>query len=254
MIDVPFIPGITPWLLPKEPFEQMIAALGVRLLWLKSHTCPCSMGGQTPGTADPGCNTCQGLGTFWDQPFGPWTGLVTFVHMSPTPDEPGVSANTAQGNIQQGDPTLTIPASAGAPWTDASIYDAFVEIDALSRFSANLVLGGRQSVPYQHGLSIAASGAVQVYDPVAQQAVTVAGYTVSGATVLLPSSYQPGQAYTVEFSANPIYIAYRKSGGLPHARPFGQVQLPKRFRLQTLDLWTRARGAVSTSPQSVGAP
>lgn len=252
MTDVPFIPPPTPWILPKEPFETFMGNNGLRILWLKSHTCPCSIGGPTAGVADPGCNTCQGRGVYWDPPFGPWMGFITFMHMAPSPDEQGISANTQWGNIQHGEPTVTIPASAGVVWNDASIYDAFVEMDALTRLSANLVVGGRQAVPYQQGLSIAASGAVQVYDPVAQKAVSVTGYTVSGATVLLPSSYGNGQGYTVEFYANPVYIAYRKAGGLPHARPFGQVQLPKRFRLQPLDLWTRANQAGSTSPQSVG--
>lgn len=256
MTDVPFVPGITPWILPKEPFETVINALGVRLLWLQSHTCPCSMGGPTPGTADPACGTCQGLGTFWDEPFGPWNGLITFMHMAPSPDEHGVSANTDWGNIQHGEPTVTIPESAGAPWASASIYDAFVEMDAITRFSANLVMGGQMAVPYQHGLSIAASGAVLAYDTVNKRATTVTGYTVSGAVVSLPDTFQEGQPYTVEFDANPVYVAYRKAGGLPHTRPFGQVHLPKRFRLQPLDLWTRARAGFpgSTSPQSVGAP
>lgn len=250
----PFIPPAVQ-LLPKEAFERLIGVVGVRLLWLKSHVCPCTIGGPIAGSPDPECATCHGRGVFWDQPVGPWMGLITFMHMAPSPDEPGASAHTSFGNAIRGEPTLTIPEAAGAVWGDASIDDAYVEVDAMTRLAANLQVGGIQAIPYQHGLSVPASGAVRIYDQATHRSVSVDGYTVSNGVVSLPDSYPEGQTFTVEFYANPVYIAYRKAGATPHIRPFGQIELPRRFRLQPLDMWTRSRQGIgtSTSPQSVGA-
>jgi hypothetical protein len=47
----------------------------------------------------------------------------------------------------------------------------------------------------------------------------------------------------VDFTAAPTYVAYRIAGMPAHVRPFGQQNLPRRFRLQALDLWTRAKFA-----------
>jgi hypothetical protein len=256
--NVPFVPPTLPWLLPQQPFEAMIAKLGARFLWLKAHDCPCSMGSDMPGSPDPQCQTCQGKGIYWDNPVGPWMGLLTFMHMAPSPDEPGQVVDTSFGTIVRGEPTMTIPytAASGVVWEQASENDAFVEIDASVRFQANLEAGRLEVVPFQQGLSIAASGAVTTYDTVNHVVMSVSGYTVSGATVKLPASYPTGTMYAVEFYANPIYVAFRRAGGIAHVRPFGgsQGQLPRRFRLQPLDIWLRARGAApnSNTPQSIG--
>ncbi len=105
-------------------------------------------------------------------------------------------------------------------------------------------MGGIQAVPYQQGLSIAASGAVTVFNQTTHRVQVVSGYVVSGAAVTIPSGYAEGTAYDVEFQANPVFVAFRKAGAFPMTRPFGGADaqhLPRRFRVQTLDLFTRAR-------------
>jgi hypothetical protein len=79
---------------------------------------------------------------------------------------------------------------------------------------------------------------VTVYDPVGHVVVTTNAYTVSGASVVL-SGYPTGTNYNVEFLANPSWVAFRIAGAPGHVRPFAQTNQPRRFRLQTLDLWTR---------------
>lgn len=253
---VPFMPPITPNVLPEGPFDALIENYGLSFLWVQAHQCPCVNSGEIIGSADPSCGTCKGVGVYWDHPVGPWMGLLTFMHMSPSPDEQGVATDASFGMMMHGEPTLTIPYSAasGVVWENASVYDAFVEQNALARYSAQLVVGGVMAVPYQQGLAIEPTGAVTVWDPVAKVATPVVGYTVNGGTVTLPPQYPTGTAYNVEFQANPVYIAYRKAGGMPHVRPFGggQVNLPRRFRVQPLDLWTRARQGYpdGTTPQA----
>lgn len=252
----PFFPPMSPYVLPAEPFEQLISAYGVRALWMKSHSCACVFGNQaSPGSPDPGCNTCQGGGVYWDNPLGPFSLMITFMRMTPTPSEPGEAMNENWGQLQNADPTLTITNAASAVYAGASLYDAYVELDSFARFNTSLVVGGVQVVPYQQGLTIAASGAVRVYDPIAKINTLVSGYVVSGALVTLPAAYVQDTPYTVEFTANPVYVAFGAAGGLPHVRPFGNgvVNVPRRFRLKALDAWTRAsRGFPnSTSPQSL---
>jgi hypothetical protein len=268
---VPFFPPFAQYVLPRQPFEAMIANSGSRMNWLKSHACPCIMNTVIPGSPDPACNSCQGRGVYWDQPLWPFFGLLTFMHMAPSPDEPGVLVDTDFGQISHGEPTLTVPYEVGQAataaqnntqhtiWQTMSTDDALVEIDAQERFQTTLVVGQTQVVPYQHSLSIATSGAVTTYDSVNHLSVPVTGYTVSGASVLLPSNFASGTPYTVEFYAAPVWVVFRKAGGLPHVRPFGAptpVNEPRRFRIQSLDIWLRARASFpnSTSAQSVGAP
>lgn len=243
---LPYMPPISPLIMPQEGFEKLMSHYGIMLTWRKSHSCPCVFGGTLVGSPDPQCVTCQGRGVYWDQPSDPFMGLLTWRHMSPTPDEFGASIHETAGLLQHGEPTLSIPYTAdttGTIWTQASLYDAFVEVDAEDRFMATLNVGGIQAVPYQQGLNIPAAGAVTVYDTLSHEVQVVSGYTVSGGAVTLPDSYPTGTAYAVEFTANPVFVALRKAGAMPMARPFGAgvVKLPRRFRIQTLDLWTRAR-------------
>ncbi len=258
-----FIPPINVTL-PRQPFEALLAQTGVRLAWMKSHTCPCTyrsagpQGLPTPGSADPSCLTCYGVGVYWDEPVGPFAGLVTFMHMSPSPDEPGTITNPKWGQVVKEEPTVTIPyytppsapiasmISSGAQarvFEEASTYDMFVELDARARFQAVLKADDTIFLPYQQNVVIAASGAVTTYDPVTRHVQPISGYVVSGASVTLPDGYPPGTTYVVEFMAASLYVAYRSAGGLPHVRPLGHgaMQLPKRFRAQALDIWTRQR-------------
>ena len=133
--NVPFIPPWNPYIMPPGVFDALIAASGVRLLWQKSHLCACTYGGPIPGSPDPACSTCSGRGYYWDSPVGPFVGLITFIHLVTSPDEPGAIMDEKFGQIFRGKPTLTIP-YAGAPtvWSQSSTNDIFVEMDALDRF------------------------------------------------------------------------------------------------------------------------
>ena len=245
----PYLEPLSPYALPFETFDSLIINAGVRFFWLRAHTCPCTFGGPVPGSPDPACLTCNGRGIYWDQPYGPFIALLTWTGFNPKPDEPGAGVQNVQGLVQQGEPTLSIPytdsnsGSGSAVWSQSNVYDMFVEIDAVARFDAQLQVGVRQVVPYQQNVGIAASGAVSIYDQQTHLLVPVSGYTVSGASVFLPSGYVQGTNYIVEFTAAPAYVALNMSGGMPHMRPFAQITEPRRFRLQSLDLWSRARYA-----------
>jgi hypothetical protein len=257
-------------LLPPQAFEGLIAQVGQRVVWMKSHTCPCVFGGSGPqgklpfpGSAARGCTKCFGVGTYWDLPGLPFISWISFMHMSPTPDEPGTRMNEDYGLFQMSEPSLTLPrsnpnlamedpAQPTTAWQDASTDDIFVPVDMLARYTAVLQEGGAINLPYQQNLQVALTGAVTVWDPVAMAVNFVSGYAVSGATVTLPGGYAEGLNYMVEFQAAPVYVAFRSAGGLPHVRPFGGgVALePRRFRLQSLDWWTRQKGL---QPQAAGS-
>lgn len=235
--------------------------------WMKSHACPCVYGGPMPGSPDINCQTCQGRGIYWDAPSAIFTGLITWVHIARTPDEPGFFTHEKVGITQRGEPTITIPFTGdGTPddptptvWQEANVYDAYIEVDAEARYNANLYVGGITAVPYQQGLQIAPTGAVTIYNTATHAVSSVTGYTVSGATVTLPPTYPPNTSFNVEFLAKPVYVAFDRTSA-PHIRPFGigttnniVNNLPRRWRAQTLDLFTRARTPTSNTPNAIGA-
>jgi len=251
-------------------FEALIARMGQRLSWMKSHSCPCVFapaGGENgflplPGSAQSGCLKCFGLGVYWDAPTVPFIGYIKFVEMSPTPDEPGVRVEQNYGIVQLSEPSLTLPyrnpnLAMGDPqqptaaWNDASTDDIFVAVDMLSRFTAKLQVGGTTFLPYQQNLQVAPSGAVTVWNTTTKTVDQVPSYVVSGASVTIdPSAYPEGTSYMVEFQSAPMYVAFRPAGGIPHVRPFGggTVNEPRRFKLQALDFWTRQRGQGQQAP------
>jgi hypothetical protein len=235
-----WLPPIEPWVLPRTPFESIIGQYGIYLMWAKSHVCACIYGGDIPGSPDAACTTCLGRGVYWDAPVGPFRGLITFIHMSPSPDEPGTLMSEQQGLMINGEPALTIPWNAGVVWKDAAPFDLYTETEAISRLDAQLQVGGRTVVPYQTNLTIAPQGAVTIYDNETKKVVPVTDYTVNGPQVTLGSGYPEGTNYIVDFYASPTYVAYRVAGAPAHARPFGSVAEPRRFRLQLLDLWLRS--------------
>lgn len=237
---------MSPWVMPPERFNNLIQQYGIRLYWMKGHACACTYAGDTPGSPQPGCKTCYGRGLWWDSPVGPFQSLITFIHTSPTPDEPGSKMDEDQGLYVNGEPTVSIPYNSNDPltltvWQQAKVYDQFVEVDAINEYTVRLIKGQQESVPYQQNLSISASGAVTVWDTVNQIVVTGVSYTVSGTTVTLASSYAQGTNFTLDLSASPAYVAYRQAGMPAHVRPFDQLYLPRRFRLQYLDFFTRSR-------------
>ncbi|MDE3023134.1 MAG: hypothetical protein KGI54_15010, partial [Pseudomonadota bacterium] len=255
----PYYPPVATQLLPRAYLDGQIQALGVRLGWMKGHNCPCSYGYDMTGTPDPTCNTCHGRGYFWDAPCGTFTGLLTFMHgLGATPDEPGQVADSKYGIVRKGEPTLTVPYAEQDIWQNMTEFDAVVEIDANSRFRTTFIQGETSIIPYQQGLSI---DSVYIFNRTTQTTflATSGQYTVSGASVLL-NGFDDGTAYSVEFQASPVYIVFRHAGGLPHARPFaaGQSQISRRFRVESMDMWLRARGQnvtntsnPSTSPNSL---
>ncbi len=242
----PYIPPISPYVLPSAPFDDVISALGIRLGWGKSHTCACISYPTTnspAGSPNQSCQTCSGRGIYWDALL-PFTGLITYGHIEPAPDEPGLTQDPKIGMIIHGEPRLSIPYNAGVSWEECSEFDLVVELDAQMRFNTTLSNTGNQTIPYQQGLSIAAIGAVTTWATGASgtgSVVPITGYTVSGATVTIPPVWVPNTNFVVEFIASPTYVCFRIGGGLPHVRPFagGGIPYPRRFRLQPVDLWLR---------------
>lgn len=267
-IPFPFLPS-TARGLASQNFDALIAAHGQRVSWLRSHTCPCvfaggGANGRLPqlGSAQPTCTRCFGIGTYWDEPSMPFRAYIEFIHMSPTPDEPGVKMNESFGVFQTSEPSLTIPymnpnldvGDPGQPtqaWTDASTDDGFVPVDMQARYTAALQVGVKEVLPFQQNLRVAPAGAVTTWEPATGAVVPVADYAVSGAAVTV-GGYSNGTNYMVEFFAAPLFIAFRSAGGLPHVRPLGggTVSEPRRFRLQALDFWTRLR---NVQPQAAGS-
>lgn len=256
----PCFPNFAGKLMPESMLDGMIQCSGIRLGWMKSHQCPCTLGSAVPGSPDPNCNTCHGRGIYWDQWTAPFMGLITYMHTSSAPDEPGGFTHEVTGPAMAAEPTLTIPfkgpSTEAEVWQNATEFDAYVELDALARLTSVLEVGQTDILPYQQNLDVQS---VTVYDPIARKTnlISEGSYTVNGAAVSLAASYPIGTAYAVEYFASPVYIAFRRAGGLPHTRPFGGglAQIPRRFRLVTLDLWSRARQngflGQSTSPQGL---
>ena len=179
---------------------------------------------------------------------------MSFTTMAPTPDEPGTVMNDVFGPVQTSEPSITIPyhnpnlaaddpAQPTNAWINASTDDIFCAIDMVTRYTAMLQVGGQTILPFQQNLQIAPIGAVTVWDPVTSKTVPVLNYAVNGPEVTI-SNYPDGTSYMVEFQAAALWVAWKRAGGLPHIRPFGggTDNLPRRFRLQTLDPWLRQRG------------
>lgn len=250
----PYFPPFTQ-VMPEGAFDGLISNYGIRFLYLRAHTCPCTQSGSTPGAAQASCLQCHGRGIYYDQPGLPFTGLATFMHTSSAPDEPGFHIDTKIGAVQRAEPTLTIPRNGNQyeaqVYAVSSEWDAYVELDAASRLSAVLKAGINEVLPYQQGIHVED---VTVYNAATNRAETLARsqYTVRGGVVSLNEPFQVGTPYTVEFSAMPTYIAFRGAGGMSHTRPFGLgvSGIPKRFRLVSLDLWTRATQSDNTGPNS----
>jgi hypothetical protein len=253
---VPFIPNFGQSLMPAALSNAMVRNNGLRLQWLQSHVCPCTYSTGIPGSPEPACNTCHGRGRYWDspQPSGNFIGLITFMHTSEAADEPGVTTDPSYGQIAHAEPTITVPSDIHPVWDLASEYDAFVECDAINRWGTVLTVGNSPVLPYQQNLQVLN---VTTYDSDTKVVVPLStgSYVVSGSAVTLPG-YPEGTPYAVEYNASPVWVAFRRAGGLAHNRPFGDgTPLPKRYRAVLLDIWTRARNngglGQSASPQGM---
>lgn len=254
---VPYLPPISPYVLPSSPLNRLLENYGVRLQWQKAHQCACVFGGDMPGSADPLCTSCHGRGVYWEAPSAIFSGLITFSTTVPSHNEPGASLDVSAGPVFKANPLLTIPETAGTVYIEASLYDSFIEVDNIQKFTTNLIAGGNGALPYQLNCKVNPSGAVTVYNNTTKTVEVVTGYTVdysNGVTVLLPDTYPVNTSYTVDFYASPSYIAFGGAGGMAHTRPFGNgnTTLPKRFQLMLMDVWTRSSnaGSFSTSSQA----
>lgn len=285
-----FVPQTNPYMLPPDDFNAFLSQIGQRVAWMRSHSCPCvwtqsgALNGRlsTAGSPQKGCRTCLGLGIYWDSPGLPFAAGMSFRHLSPSPDEPGVMTEERLGLAQLSEPALTIPyvnpfLDPGDPrqptgvWCSGSVNDIFCAVDMLARYNAVLQLGAQENLPLQQNLTVAPSGAVFLWDPASASVYASDDYVVSGATVTLGNQplrdsagnivydsagnpivgsnpFPLGTSYMVEFQASALFVAFRRAGGLPHVRPFGggQVNLPRAFRVQALDFWTRQRGLQPT--------
>lgn len=253
-IPGPYFPSLPLQMMPQRLLDGMINNYGVRLGWMKSHQCPCTYGSEIAGSPNPNCNTCNGRGYFWDPYSSIFIGLITFLHgLGASPDESGTEIDTKYGQVQKAEPTLTIPYSSQEQWLNVSTMDAFVECDSIARYNTILVQGETNILPYQQGLSVES---VYVYDSTNQATYQLqdSQYIVSGAAVSIVG-FPDTTAYMVEYSACPVYLAFRPAGGAPHNRPFagGTGQIPKRYRIVSLDIWTRARNQYAGDTLSAGA-
>ncbi len=241
-----------PYSLPHSTFDACITEFGVRMTWQKSHLCPCTWfptDGSPRGAANPSCLTCSGLGFYWDAPVGPIPILFTFAHSPLATDEPGTPLDTRMGQILNSSPLITIGHDINFDiWSQAAEYDKWTEIDAIWRFNANLDSGRNITLPYQTGIQVAATGAVTTFSLSSSSVVTVTGYILNGNTLTIPPSYPLGTPYVVEFYANPVWVTFKRAGGMPHDRPFSGNSipanpLPRRFRATPLDLWLRNKNS-----------
>lgn len=259
----PNFPNITPLILPGNPFDSAVNFYGHRTKWMQSHFCPCTNSlNSTNGQADPACQTCFGRGYYWDNPVGPFMSRFVFTQ-SKIWNEPGAEDDAEGGLEQQMNASITIPfdttkvidptnngyqTPTGIPlghiWSEASLNDAYIEIDTIMRFETTLIAGHRQVLPYQENLTIAPTGAVTTYNTFTHQVVPMTGYTIDGAEVIPPSGTPDSQGYTVVFHASPVFVAWNRAGSYPLNRPAGggQVNYPRTFQIQTLDTYLRAKG------------
>ena len=245
----PRSPDLPTQTMPESAFNDQVQSVGIRFGWMKAHSCPCTFAiNGLNGSPNPSCNTCGGRGVYWDPPVN-FSGLVTYMHTQAAPDEPGAVTSELFGHMLMAMPVLTIPHAGPYPnnesivWSLASTFDAYVEYDATTRYDSVLVAGRQMVLPYQWGVKILSVTAYSTADN-AIHAVPATAYTyANGVVTLSPSLYGLGTAYTVEYTASPILVAFNMAGGYPHVRPFaeGRSAIPRRFHLKALDAWLRER-------------
>lgn len=236
--------------LPHAAFDASINEFGIRMLWQKSHACPCVWYPTTMvtlGTPNPNCQTCSGLGWYWDEPVGPATVLFTYTHSPLATDEPGTPMNDKMGQVMAGNPMITIAHDVEFDiWNQAGEFDKWTELDVTWRFNSNLASNRNTTLPYPINIQMNLTGAVTTFNLPTSSVVPITGYILSGTQVIIPNSYPNGTPYVVEYYANPTYVTFKRSGSIPHARPFSggalpPNPLPKRFRASPLDVWLREK-------------
>lgn len=240
---LPFYPKIEQ-MATSSLFDETIRLYGSRIGWSKAHSCPCSA---PTGNPISGCQTCSGRGIYWSSPALEFTGNITYGHTAVSSDDPGECIDMNSGLFKKGEPTLTIPqngnSNENSVWNNSGPLDAFSLLDTLERENSLGVVGVSNVIPYECSPQII--GVIVYNSDQSVSVVSPSDYSlVNGAIVL--SGYPEGTRYTVEYSANPVFIAFRRGGGAGHSRPFGGSQfsaLPRSFRLQRFDVWLRSRFA-----------
>lgn len=247
----PHVPDLPTQAMPEVVFDTQVVETGIRFGWLRAHSCPCTFAFNGKyGNPNPGCLTCGGRGIYWDPPLD-FNGLLTYMHTSSAPDEPGATTNEWMGHMLEGMPTLTVPFNGtgceAQVWRYGSSFDAFVEYDAVTRYNTVFVSGNApgapQLLPYQWGVGIISVASYATGTNMISPVASGNWAYSAGAVTLDPTLYPTGTAYTVEYTASPVFVAFRPAGGVPHARPFaeGRTRIPRRFHLQVADAWLRDR-------------
>lgn len=238
----PYFPDAPSITQPEAVFDAQFQNLGLNLGWMRSHTCPCAA---ASGNPDPECQSCYGRGIYWEDPKA-FLGYYVYMHTGAAPEEPGASVNARTGLTQAAEPVLSIPKngslSENEVWTYAALFDAYVELDATTRYSDLFSTSDSRPMALTNPVGATILGVTR-YDLDSKKVATVPldEVTVANGVISLDSSLE-GMGVSVDYTALPTHIAYNKTGGLIHNRPFAQGRdgLPKRFHIQALDVFLRS--------------
>lgn len=238
----PYFPDAPTITQPGTVFNAQFQNLGLNLGWLRSHTCPCSA---DSGNPDPNCLSCYGRGVYWDDP-KQFLGYFVYMHTGSAPQEPGAAVSERTGLTAAAEPILSIPAAGDLAetevWTLASLFDAYVELDARTRYSDLVTTSDGRPMTLTNPVG-ATILSVRRYDTATKKSVDfpLDEVTLANGIITVDSSLD-GMSFAIEYTALPVYVAYNKVGGVIHNRPFaqGRDSLPKRFHLQALDAFLRS--------------
>ena len=236
--DVPHVNYFDPTVfsIPQTVFDNLVQAFGVRIMWKKSHFCPCTEANN--GSPLPACQTCFGRGIYWDDMIGPFTVLLASAIASESQRAPGAATNTEFGLVQTTGPWVTVSPSNGKLYDELSVYDIIVEMDAVRRLNDTFTQGSGQPLSYALMAKIAN---VYYFDTSTNQSVRITNYSYDPSSGIVSSDMPEGTAFTVEYYAPYSYVVYGNVGGITHVRPLiqGRASYPKRVRTEYLDIWLR---------------
>ncbi len=230
---------------PPDDFNDLIAFVGNRVTWRKSHRCACVV---ATGTPDINCNTCKGFGRYWDAALGPFVLGMNFTGAGNVNlREPGFEVDPNYGEHILAEPLLVIPYTPQTSnvWAFAGEYDTFTQIDATIRLEVT-VRNASDQTRYLPQIANAVIDTVQVYDARNHLTTTLppANYSVVNGKITLGSQYPANEPFIVSYRSSPTYVAFGSPGGLPHIRGVvagetAPANYPRRLRLKALDQWLR---------------
>lgn len=241
-VPAPYFPDAPSITQPETVFDAQFQNLGLNLGWMRSYRCPCAAG---TGNPDPNCLTCFGRGIYWDSP-KKFLGYYVYMHTGSAPEEPGAAVNSRVGLTMAAEPVLSIPKNGNLAenevWTLASLFDAYVELDATTKFSDLLSTSDGRPMTLTNPVGATILSAAR-YNTASKTVTSIPldAVTVSGGVVTVDASMD-GMGLSVDYTALPTHVAYNKTGGVIHNRPFAQGRdgLPKRFHIQALDAFLRS--------------